>query len=156
MIYKLKPGARLAVKAQVAGEECERLSNENRLTPHNLVEDSRPESAPLHNCFEWNDSIAAEKFRESQAYYIIRSVTVDIDSTREPTRAFVVTVSDDKHTYKDVGYVLRNQDSRSALIESARRDLIAFKRKYQSLTELAKVIDAIDGVIGSQQSMSFA
>ena len=149
----MKSGARLPVKAQVAGEECEKLESKGMLTPSNLVEVSRPKDAPLHKCFEWDDTVAAEKWRLTQAAYIIRSVEVTVEKSTEPTRAFVVTVSDDSREYKSVGYVMRRADGREALLESAKRDLLAFRRKYQTLYELASIFDAIDGVIGSQQAL---
>lgn len=156
MIYKLKSGARLPVKAQVAGEECERLEAKGMLTPNNLVEASRPDDAPLHKCFEWDDTVAAEKWRQTQAAYIIRSVEVTVEKSIEPTRAFVATVSDDSREYRSVGYIMRRADDREALLDSARRELLAFRRKYQTLHELSEVIDAIDGVIGSQQTLELA
>ena len=152
MIYQLKRGARLpkGITAQVAGDEVERLESEGRLTPKNLVEDSRPEEAPLHRCFEWDDSVAAEKYRETQAMYIIRSIEVNIESVKNPTRAFVYTVSDDKREYKSVGVILRDATSREALLDEAMRELAAFRRKYGTLREIADVIEAIEGVIGAQ------
>lgn len=156
MIYKIKSGARLPVSAQVAGEECKRLESQGRLTPQDLVNESRAEDAPLHNCFEWNDGIAAEKWRYTQAAYIIRSVEVTVEKTSEPTRAFVATISDGTRTYKDVGVVLRNADSREELLRNAMRDLLAFRRKYQNLRELVDVIDAIDGVVGSQSMLELS
>ena len=156
MIYQIKSGARLAVSAQVAGEECKRLAGQGRLNPKSLVDESRPEDAPLHKCFEWNDDIAAEKWREVQAAYIIRSVEVTVEQSSEPTRAFVVTVSDGERTYKDIGYVLRNSDSRDALLDAAKRELLSFMRKYKTLSELSGVMDAIEGVVGSQQQLDIA
>lgn len=156
MIYQIKSGARLAVSAQVAGEECKRLAEQGRLKPKSLVDESRPEDAPLHKCFEWNDDVAAEKWRETQAAYIIRSVEVTVEQSSEPTRAFVVTVSDGERTYKDIGYVLRSSESREALLDAAKRELMAFMRKYKTLSELSDVMDAIEGVVGSQQQLDIA
>ena len=42
--------------AQVAGEVCERLEARGRLTPSDLVDESRAEDAPLHGMFTWDDS----------------------------------------------------------------------------------------------------
>lgn len=153
MIYEIKTGARLPVSAQIAGEECARLESEGRLTPHNLVEESRPEDAPLHNCFEWDDSIAAEKWRTTQAAYIIRSVEVTIEKSNEPTRAFVATVSDGKREYQSIGYVLRDTSSREYLLEQAKRELASFRRKYQNLFELSQVFEAIDEIAEGQTAL---
>ena len=156
MIYKLKSGARLPVSPQVAGDECERLESSGGLTPRRLVDASRPEDAPLHKCFEWNDGVAAERWREAQASYIIRSVEVSIEEHMEPTRAFVATISDSAREYKSIGYVMRRSDSREALLDAAKRELLAFRRKYKNLYELAEVMDAIDGAIGSQGRLELA
>lgn len=157
MIYKVKSGFRLkAGLAQTVGEECERLESEGRLTPRNLVEASRPDDAPLHGCFEWDDTVAAERWRDAQAAYIIRSVEVSVTESTEPTRAFVATVSDGRSEYRSVGYVLRDSNSRDALLESARKELLSFRRKYSTLHELAGVFAAIEGVLGSQQVLELA
>jgi len=156
LIYKLKSGARLPVSPQVAGDECERLESSGGLTPRRLVDASRPEDAPLHKCFEWNDGVAAERWREAQASYIIRSVEVSIEEHMEPTRAFVATISDSAREYKSIGYVMRRSDSREALLDAAKRELLAFRRKYKNLYELAEVMDAIDGAIGSQGRLELA
>ena len=67
MVYQWKiPVA--PVSAQTAGEELERLYRKHgKLDPADVVEESRDASAPLHGCFEWNDAIAAEKYRVHHA-----------------------------------------------------------------------------------------
>lgn len=69
MVYEWKEAAQIKADAQKAGEMLENLEKTVGLTPKNLVEASRDESAPLHNEFEWNDTKAAEKYRETQAGY---------------------------------------------------------------------------------------
>ena len=156
MIYKVKSGARLPVSAQVAGEECERLESSGGLTPANLVNASRPDDAPLHGCFEWDDSVAAEKYRERQASYIIRSIEVSVERSSEPVRAFVPVVSENSREFRSIGVVLRSSDSREALLDSAKRELMAFVRKYRALNELSDVFAAIEETVGSQQTLELA
>ena len=74
MIYQWKAGAVVKASAEDAGAQCEALSRAGKLTPAALVDLNRPEDAPLHNAFEWRDDVAAEKYRESQARYIILSL----------------------------------------------------------------------------------
>ena len=147
MIYKFKSGTRLKVSAQAAGELCAELEAQGRLTPHEVVEASRPEDAPLHSAFEWNDAIAAERYRETQAGYIIRSVEVVIEGTGKPTRAFVsLTVTENEREYREINHVLSIKSDRERLLDEARHELAAFKRKYMVLEELAEVFAAIDKV----------
>ena len=55
MVYKWKDAARIKSDAQTAGEICEKLEKNGGLTAKRLVDESRPEDAPLHKEFEWND-----------------------------------------------------------------------------------------------------
>ena len=45
------------------------LSKKNNLTAREIVEEARKKNSPLHDFFEWDDSIAAEKYRLAQARF---------------------------------------------------------------------------------------
>lgn len=95
MVYEWKvPKYRLP--AQKAGEELERIERKHGVvTPRNVLEESRPGKAILHDLFEWNDSRAAERFRLEQAQEIIGNIAVVHvvqDAPRTPVRAFVKTI----------------------------------------------------------------
>lgn len=146
-VYRWKTGAHASVSAQVAGEVCAELESRGNLTPSALVDASRPEDAPLHGAFEWDDVIAAKRYRETQASYIIRSVEVVMQDGGGPVRAFVSLSTDSKHReYSSIDVVLSNADKRKAMLEQALADLDAFKRKYEQLEELAAIFAAIDGL----------
>ena len=149
MIYKWKSGARAPVSAQVAGEVCEQMSAKGKLTPKALVDASRPEDAPLHKAFEWDDQKAAERYRESQAAYIIRSIEVKREDATEPVRAFfsVPKEGGTSYQYHSIDTILRSTDSRESLLEAAKRELEAFTRKYDQLVELAEVIEAAERLL---------
>lgn len=147
MIYKFKSGTRLNVSAQAAGELCAELESQGRLTPREVVDASRPEDAPLHAAFEWDDAVAAERYRETQASYIIRSIEVVLEGSSKPTRKFVsLAVSDGGREYREINRVLSIRSERELLLEQAKRELMAFKSKYAVLEELADVFAAIDKV----------
>ena len=129
------------VDAQVAGNEFERLYKENgRLAPKDVVDASRDENAPLHGCFEWNDSIAAEKYRENQAGNIIRCLVKieQKDKQSEPiqARAFVHV----QQEYHPIEVVVKCTDMYAELMANAERDMNAFTQKYDMLTQLKPVI----------------
>lgn len=142
MTYKWKDGSQHKVSAQVAGEVCEELEERGELNARNLVDVSRPEDAPLHNEFEWDDDIAAELYRESQAGQIIRHLAIKTESIA-PVRAFV-NVDIGSKSYESIQAVIRNEDKYSVLLNNALKELGAFKRKYQMLSELQDVFDAIE------------
>ena len=146
MVFELKPGSRLKSSAAVIGAECERLEREGRLTAKELVRESRPEDAPLHNEFEWNDGVAGELWREHQARNIINSVVVR-NEKKEPMRYFF-NIEVKEQEYYSVETILKSEDKRAALLKTALRELEAFKTKYAQIEELLSVIEAIDNLQG--------
>lgn len=147
MVYEWKTGSRHKVSPAVAAEVMDRLAEEDRLNAQELVDESRPEDAPLHNEFEWDDSIAAEKYREGQGMAIIRHLVVRIEANRQeyPTRVYF-KVQKEAPTYEPITMILKDKDKTAMLLEQAKRELMAFKAKYAGLKELAVVIKAIDSV----------
>ena len=142
MVYKFKSGSYIKADPQLAGAVLERLEAENNLTAKALVDESRPEDAPLHNEFEWNDSAAAEKYREQQARHIIHSIEI-VREESEPVRAFFNIERKDPQ-YRHIEAIMRKADDRQALIRNALNEFMAVKRKYEQLSELAAIFDAID------------
>ena len=144
MVYQFKSGSHVRGDAQAAGEMCERLAAEGRLTAEQFVEENRPETAPMHNAFEWNNEKAADAWRVHQARHIIASIEIKTE-TRAPTRAyFTITRSDP--TYKHIETILRSRDETENLLKTALQELTAFQKKYSMLQELAKVFDAIEEI----------
>ena len=145
MVYKLKDGARLKTDAQTAGEICEKLERNGGLTAKRLVDESRPEDAPLHKEFEWNDATAAEAYREEQARYIIRSIVIQPEPAKnEFARAFF-QVSEQK-VFESLPVILSDTKKTNALLDMALRELKAFELKYSTLSQLATVFEAIKEV----------
>lgn len=140
MVYRYKENTRIKAPAQVAGEMCEHLAQTGGLTPKRLVDANRAEDAPLHGEFEWDDAIAAENYREEQASYIIRHLTVVTEEKKEgPIRAFV-RVTDSPRDYTPMNVVVKNADMMATLLLNAKKDMLAFVKKYKSLEQLNDVI----------------
>lgn len=149
-IYKWKSGSRVSADAQKVGEVCERLERKGGLTPKALVDASRHKNAALHDLFEWNNEIAAEKYRETQASYLIRSIEIVSIGTSEPVRAFVsVTANEEttERTYINVERALSTNGTREEVLAIALAELKAFERKYSNLEEFANVLEAIREVV---------
>ena len=142
MVYQWKSGARINADANKAGEMCAQLEAKGNLSAKSLLDANRPADAPLHDAFEWDDSIAAEAYREDQARYIIRSLVV-VKEQAEPVRSFFNIVQAENR-YQSIETILSDKDSTALLLEKAMRELEAFKRKYQSLEQLRDVFAAID------------
>lgn len=135
------------VSAQTVGEVCEELErSEAGLTPQSLLDASRNENAPLHNAFEWDDTIAAEKWRIEQARQLIANIRIvrstDADE-RDKVRGFVSTPGR-QGVYVSMDTALRRDELRSYLLEQAKRDSQIFLAKYRKLEELASVTEAME------------
>lgn len=142
MVYKFRQGARIKTDAQIAGAELERLEADGNLTAKALVDASRPADAPLHKEFEWDDSKAAESYREMQARHIINSIEI-VREEATPVRAFF-NLERTEAQYHHVDLIMRKEETRKKLLMNALAELKAFERKYSQLKELAAVFEAID------------
>lgn len=147
--YGWKMPGLYSVSAQDAGEELARIyeSRGNRLVPADVVDESRPQTAVLHPCFEWRDDVAAEKYRENQASGIIRAVVI-MDESEEEKAPQVRAWYSVKQEYKSITAIMNSPESMESLLETAYRELKAFQRKYNMLKELRPVFDIIDQLGG--------
>ncbi|MDL2253750.1 hypothetical protein LJC49_06730 [Ruminococcaceae bacterium OttesenSCG-928-I18] len=143
MIYQWKQ-ARFGINAQDTGEELERIADKYQsLTPCNIVAESRDEASVLHDCFEWDDPIAADKYREVQAGAILRNiVTVEVDGVKQPKpiRAFVNIESD----FKPISVIIKTPKYHNEMMQNALQELHSFQEKYQNLTQLSGVFQEIE------------
>lgn len=142
MTYQFKKSSYIKANAQIDGEMCERLAADDNLSAKALLDANRPEDAPLHNAFEWDDSVAAESWRVHQARHIINSLEVVIDG-KEPVRAYFNIVRTEPE-YRHIDTILQRQDTTQALLLTAYRELLAFRKKYSKLEQLAQVFAAVD------------
>ena len=149
LAYQWKSGARYRASAQEAGEMCKRLADEGRLTAETLVEENRPENAPLHNEFVWDDAVAGVLYRNHQARNMINSLVI-VSEKVEPVRGFF-KVEQTERNYESVTTILSNKDSTQRLFDTALRELSAIQRKYSALQEFSKVWAAIAEIEATQR-----
>lgn len=150
-----KAGSQFPVVAQVAADTIVGLQKQlgkDTITAKELLDASRDENAPLHSCFEWDDTVAAEQYRTYQARKLITSIEVRIikgDTPPHLARAsyFVNVVSNAPKVqgqYATVNIAFSNDNYRDAVLKNAYRELKAFQLKYNSYQELSDVFKAID------------
>ena len=146
-IYSWRPGFRAKEKAEVVGPILEELErSEEGLTAQSLVDFSRPEDAPTHKMFEWDDAVAAEEYRKSQARVIIASIETKYDTTPEPFKRYF-NLRYEEPEYTSIEVIKDSEEDMTALLELATRELRAFEKKYAILRkELKAVFDAIDNM----------
>ena len=113
------------------------------ITPEEVLEKARNEKTELHLCFEWSDSVAAEKYRLQQARQIIQLlVVVPKNEKNEPTRVFQIT--SERNVYQHSRMFLRQPDEYQILLQRAKIELKQIRQRYKALSELEAIFDAID------------
>lgn len=158
MVYKYSYRAtQYAVPAQKAGEYLRELKETHGvLNKRILLDESRDDEALLHDCFEWDDTAAAESYRLDQAQKFISNmvcVVVDdhgVEKNKEPVRAFVNTAKQENAesgAFVPLVEALSEESTRKIVLDNALRELSSLRKKYASLSELAKVFESIDSVV---------
>jgi len=156
MVYKWKDGARVppGADAQIVGNEIERLRDRSGglLTAKQLLKAAKAKRSPLHRHFEWDDTAAAEKYRQAQASYLLRVVVVAADEGEEPfapVRAFVTVGDDDEpqpRTFTHIRAAMRDDGLREQVLARAKKEVRAWRQRYAGLDAFAALFAVIDEV----------
>lgn len=134
-----------ARNAQAVGERLTYLRDTTgSLKPATVVEDARPADATLHEYFEWDDTVASEKWRLFQARKLVSAVHVvveDADGESVTTRAFIhVTDEDgDDPRYESIAAVLNDSALYAQVCRRALGDLDSFRERYAQFESLTRI-----------------
>lgn len=129
-------------------EEISAIGDE--VKPEQVVDRARDAKSELHKCFEWDDSLAAEKFRLSQARTVINHLIVIKRDTEtedaEPIQFRVMLKNDRANSsgYKQTILMVKDESEYKKLLEQAYSELRSFKQKYACLSELSDILALID------------
>lgn len=154
MVYKFREGFHVTGDPQVVGETLEslRVRNGGQLTPDDVVVEAAKRRSVLRQYFEWDDTEAARQYRLSQARYLIRSVVVSPAQDEppfEPVRAFVCVGGLDEEQPKSFTHVcqaMRDEKLRGQVLDRARDELVAWRKRYADLQAFAKVFEVVDAM----------
>lgn len=135
------------------------------LSPQLVVETARDPTSPLHSLFEWDDQVAAEKFRIVQARIVLRIAIPTYDHSNSepvPIRLFTSVAAlrghnaDEHPSYLPSITLMSNEDRRQMLVSQklsqAKNQLggmydPALERAYRFLSRLIERVDKKRGVI---------
>ena len=144
--WKTGFGSLFKADAQLVAEEIMGIGQ--TATPKQIVEVAKNEDTELHKCFDWDNDVAAEKWRLEQARQVVRTLVIKREDPKEgeehkpEIRFFHQT--DNREGYKSVEFIVRNDDEYKKLLDQAYAELRAFKAKYHNLSELQEILDLID------------
>ncbi|MES3028481.1 MAG: hypothetical protein V4820_11585 [Pseudomonadota bacterium] len=147
--YSWRPGSRIRIDAQKAGAELSLIEKETKssLTPEAVLDRARTSNSTLHDHFEWDDGIAAEKHRLGQAGELIRSIVVDVSRSNlsiKNVRAFVSVEQEGARSYISTARAMSDADLRRQVVRRAWEDFEALRKRHEGLSELASIFEAID------------
>lgn len=130
-----------------------------QLVPEEVVDVATDPTHPLHQFFEWDDTAAGRRWRVTQASNLIRSVKVrvttesngDINDYR--VRAWIPARSAGAeappHAYLPEEEIRANPALRTVTLQQMKRELNAFRRRYQHLAEFWA---AVTELVSEQQA----
>lgn len=156
MIYQGKLGSRITANdAQVIGERLTLLAAGEPLQPERVVDDARPEQAPLHRYFEWDDQTAAEAYRVDQARYYLRNIEIVRQEDAQPIRAFhVVTLSDEPtRGYASLNTVMSDMALLAQVIEREQQRLESVARTLAQYEQLTDIVYGLRDTISQMKAL---
>jgi hypothetical protein len=133
----------LGIDAQTAGSELDRIrQRDGTIIPAVVVDEARPEEAPLHPAFEWRDSVAAENYRQHQASTLIKVVRVVPATPQEPRVASVRPVNQEAASVVAERYdpMAREVQEAVGLVVEARRKIEGLKLRAQRMMDRKSMI----------------
>lgn len=114
----------------------------NTITPQTVLDRAKDENSELHKCFEWDNDVAAEKYRTIQAGNVIRMLY--IVPKNEDTQPVRVLSRTSDTVYQPTRTFVKNPSEYEELLKRALSELESFRKKYNTLSELEKVFEQID------------
>lgn len=145
--YQYAPGfhAPQGLPADVAAAELENVrKTSGELIPENVVNAARSKTNPLHLAFEWDDSIAGQRFRLHQASQLTRSITIVRETYEQPFRYFTLVRGDDqpRASYLPTEVVVQRSDLYEDGLARLKRELTGAQKSVQELIMLATIAGA--------------
>jgi hypothetical protein len=120
------------------------------IQPRRLWQEARPQGAPLHHHFDWNNKTAGDNYRDIQAAQLIRSCRIAFTDPAEPAerryvRAFSSVrqnVDPDKTGYRPTEEIAADPLAAKILLREAEREWKEFQRKYGHLKGFIEMIQS--------------
>ena len=156
-VFEAAPGAMFNnVQAQVIGEYLFELAGVKMgtLTAREVLDFARPQNSPIHNYFNWDDSMAAECWRVQQARLVINHLVLVriVDGREKSIKAFFNVgipeedSEEERRVYVTSEVVAHSEYFRQQVIERALGELKAWQIRYREYKELAIIFGAIKEV----------
>lgn len=121
--FKARTGSHFTDKqANIIGNRIDYLmhQNNNKIKPDTIVQDAKSVKSPIHNFFEWNNTIAAKKYRLEQAKNMIANIVIVeiIDNKQQEVRSYPNIIINNSKYYIPMEIAIKNKEYRKQLIDN--------------------------------------
>lgn len=113
------------------------------LTPLVVLDEARNPEHPLHGRFEWDDTVAAEKYRLEQAHQLIRVARVsyvDNAGDSQSVRAYQPVARPGGYEYKRSEDIAADPLLTEIVLRDMRREWQTLKRRYERFEEFVAMV----------------
>jgi hypothetical protein len=138
-VFKAKKNTAFKDKdAVIIGRFLEKHFPNEEYDTAKIVELAKPKRSPIHKYFEWDDTVAAQRYRIQQARKMITSLVVIVDEQEAPAAVSVVVRDGNKshRTYMDTFKACEQEDLREQVLQDAIKSLQGWEWRYQTLKGL--------------------
>ena len=135
-------------------KEILEVKEKKGLTAEEVINKAQNKKSSLHDLFEWDDSIAGEKYRLQQARVLINEVKIIVNTEEyyafENVSLSVEEDNSDKpesvRQYFTRKEIIDSIDFRQQIIQRAYNNILYWKRQYECYSEFQPIIDGINKV----------
>ena len=138
-----KPKMSPEERRRVYMRELESIRKRMGLTPENIVMEARSKSSPLHDYFEWDDSIASGQWRTYQARQLINIMVVEDKGIPAYENVIIVKNGDSRREYVHHDDIMSNREWRRQVVASAMKEIQWWTRKNATYSEFAPIARAV-------------
>lgn len=119
--------------AQEVGEFLEKSFKNEMPSRKEVLELAKNPKSVIHKYFDWDDKTAAQKYRLNQAGSLIAALYIEMADGNEMRAYEKVFIQElDESHYCSIGKVSESEDLISQVIDSAKRELVYWKTKYET------------------------
>lgn len=133
-----------------------RDNSKGELRNEDIVSAAKSKRNPLHKGFTWDDAECGVQHRLREAAQIVRCITVVRPEAPDKgsVRAYEVSRSKSeprRRSYRAIDDILEDDEARSELLNRALGELLAIRRRYTQLQELAIIFREVDALLESHK-----
>ncbi len=137
MVYRWRPGVKVGADAQDVGMELELIEQQHkgRFGPRQVLEYARDPSTALHECFDWDDAHAAERYRLKQAQVVVRSIQVEVSPAAAAAPLVVAAYEGQRTDRGGTVFVSADPDRDDVAADAARQVRMHLRKALDKMRE---------------------